>query len=82
MKKVLYVVGAGLVVGAVAATLYCMNNKKKKYPRRLANIKNSMISSKQKTVNLQKISLSPRMSLCMRMLREVCTPGMKVQPPS
>lgn len=30
MKKVLYVVGAGLVVGAVAATLYCMNNKKKK----------------------------------------------------
>lgn len=30
MKKVLYVVGAGLVVGAVAATLYYMNNKKKK----------------------------------------------------
>lgn len=30
MKKVLYVVGAGLVVGAVAATLYWMNNKKKK----------------------------------------------------
>ena len=30
MKKVLCVVGAGLVVGAVAATLYCMNNKKKK----------------------------------------------------
>ena len=30
MKKVLCVVGAGLVVGAVAATLYYMNNKKKK----------------------------------------------------
>lgn len=30
MKKVLYVVEAGLVVGAVAATLYWMNNKKKK----------------------------------------------------
>lgn len=28
MKKVLCVVGAGLVVGAVAATLYYMNNKK------------------------------------------------------
>ena len=30
MKKVWYFVGAGLVVGAVAATLYYMNNKKKK----------------------------------------------------
>ena len=30
MKKVLCVIEAGLVVGAVAATLYCMNNKKKK----------------------------------------------------
>ena len=30
MKKVLSVVGAGLIVGAVAATLYWMNNKKKK----------------------------------------------------
>lgn len=30
MKKVLYVVGAGLVVGAVAATFYFLNNKKKK----------------------------------------------------
>lgn len=30
MKKVLYVVGAGLVVGAVTATLYWINNKKKK----------------------------------------------------
>lgn len=28
MKKVLCVIGAGLVVGAVAATLYYMNNKK------------------------------------------------------
>lgn len=30
MKKVLYVVGAGLVVGAVAAIFYFLNNKKKK----------------------------------------------------
>lgn len=30
MKKVLYVVGAGLVVGTVAATFYFLNNKKKK----------------------------------------------------
>lgn len=29
MKKVLYVVGAGLVVCGGAATLYYMNNKKK-----------------------------------------------------
>lgn len=28
MKKVLYVVGAGLVVGAVAATFYWMKKKK------------------------------------------------------
>ena len=28
MKKVLYVVGAGLVVGAVAATIYYVNKKK------------------------------------------------------
>lgn len=30
MKKILYVVGAGLVVGTVAATFYFLNNKKKK----------------------------------------------------
>lgn len=30
MKKVLYVVGVGLVVGAVATTFYFWNNKKKK----------------------------------------------------
>lgn len=30
MKRILYVVGAGLIVGAIAATFYWMNNKKKK----------------------------------------------------
>ncbi len=30
MKKVLYVVGVGLVVGAVVTTFYFWNNKKKK----------------------------------------------------
>lgn len=30
MKKVLYVVGAGLIVSAVATTFYFLNNKKKK----------------------------------------------------
>lgn len=40
MKKVLYVVGAGLVVGAVATTFYFLNNKKKKTPEKACEYKN------------------------------------------
>lgn len=40
MKKVLYVVGVGLVVGAVAATFYFLNNKKKKAPEKACEYKN------------------------------------------
>lgn len=40
MKKVLYVVGAGVVVGAVAATFYFLNNKKKKASEKAREYKN------------------------------------------
>ena len=40
MKNVLYVVGAGLVVGAVAATFYFWVNKKKKASERADEYKN------------------------------------------
>lgn len=87
MKKVLYVVGAGLVVGAVAATFYFWNNKKKKkHLRRLVSIKTLMTGLRKKKMRLQQMSLLPKMSRCMRMLRvllsEVCIPDMKLQPPS
>lgn len=40
MKKVLYVVGAGLVVGIVAVTFYFWNNKKKKASEKACDYKN------------------------------------------
>lgn len=40
MKKVLYVVGAGLVVGAVAATFYFWNNKRKNASKKACEYKN------------------------------------------
>lgn len=49
MKKVLYVVGAGLVVGAVAATFYFWNNKKKKVSEKACEYKNfnDMVAEKK-----------------------------------
>lgn len=40
MKKVLYVVGAGLVVGAIAAAFYFWNNKNKKAPEKVCEYQN------------------------------------------
>ena len=40
MKKVLYVVGAGLVVGVVVSTFYFWNNKKKKTSEKACEYKN------------------------------------------
>lgn len=40
MKKVLYVIGVGLVVGAVAAIFYFWNNKKKKAFKEVCENKN------------------------------------------
>lgn len=40
MKKVLYVVGAGLILGAVAAIFYFWNNKKKKESEKACEYKN------------------------------------------
>lgn len=41
MKKVLYVVGAGLVVGAVTATFHFLNDKKKKASKEAFGYKNN-----------------------------------------
>lgn len=41
MKKILYVVGAGLAVSAVAATFYFWNRKKKESPKNTCEYKNS-----------------------------------------
>lgn len=40
MKKVLYVVGAGLVVGTIAAAFYFWNNKNKKAPEKACEYQN------------------------------------------
>lgn len=40
MKKVLYVVGAGLVVGAIAAAFYFWNNKNKKASEKACEYQN------------------------------------------
>lgn len=41
MKKILYVVGAGLAVSAVAATFYFLNRKKKESSKNTCEYKNS-----------------------------------------
>lgn len=40
MKKILYVLGAGLVVGAIAAAFYFRNNKNKKAPEKVCEYQN------------------------------------------
>ena len=49
MKKVLYVVGTGLVVGAVAATFYFWNNKRKKASEKACEYKdiNDMVTEEK-----------------------------------
>ena len=70
MKKVLYVVGAGVVIfGVVAATFYFLNNKKKKASDKACEM-----------------SLLHQTSQYMRMLKlqpsEVCIPNMMARLPS
>ncbi len=80
MKKVLYVLGAGLVVGAIAAGFYFRRQRTRKHLRRFVSIKTLMIRLKRVQTLLM---LLPQMSLCMRMLKfppsEVYILDMKVQ---
>lgn len=52
MKKILYVVGAGLAVSAVAATFYFWNRKKKESPKNTCEYKNSNDSVEEKDKSL------------------------------